>query len=84
MSAVVKLSAAHAFNGIVLKVKFALTSYEELPPALACVYVHVHLFMHVLVCFFILACMRTCVRVCIIMCVCPYMQRWGSLLFKSN
>ena len=30
----VKLSATHAFNWIVLMVKFGLTSYEELPPAL--------------------------------------------------
>ena len=29
-----KLSTAHEFNWIVLRVKFGLTSYEELPPAL--------------------------------------------------
>ena len=32
--AVVKLSAAHAFNLIILRVKFGLTISEELPPAL--------------------------------------------------
>ena len=29
-----KLSATHAFNRIVLRVKFGLTSYEDIPPAL--------------------------------------------------
>ena len=29
-----KLSATHAFNYIVLRVKFGLTSYEAIPPAL--------------------------------------------------
>ena len=31
---VVKLSAAHTFNLIVLGVKFGMTSYKKLPPAL--------------------------------------------------
>ena len=31
-----KLSATHAFNRIVLRVKFSLTSYEELLLALVC------------------------------------------------
>ena len=31
-----KLSATHAFNCIVLRVKFGLTSCEDIPPALIC------------------------------------------------
>ena len=34
ISAVVKLSATHIINFVVLRVNFGLTSYEELPPAL--------------------------------------------------
>ena len=34
ISPVVKLLAVHEFSQIVLMVKFGLTSYEELPPAL--------------------------------------------------
>ena len=29
-----KLSATHAFNCVVLRVKFGQTSYEDIPPAL--------------------------------------------------